>query len=121
MVPVFLHLQLLNAMPFCRCYAFRYPDLMQGYCKGDPDQCDASVLFEHWETHGQDEGRSMTCRSQDAKCCAPPMHPPPARCHFASQLSSTPLSMSSLCLQMLSAIRACCLLFTFRARGARKG
>ena len=35
------------------CYAFRYPDLMAGYCHGTPNSCDFPGLESHWETFGK--------------------------------------------------------------------
>ena len=52
-----------------RCYAYRYPDLLRGYCDGDVQKCEAGELTSHYEQSGQDEGRQFLCKTQDAMCC----------------------------------------------------
>ena len=44
-----------------RCYALRYPDLLQGFCNSDVDQCDWNPLMQHWEETGTAEGRHFGC------------------------------------------------------------
>merc|ERR1719238_633767 len=53
-----------------RCYAYRYPDLLRGFCKGKIQQCDAGELSRHYEQFGQDEGRHFSCKTQDVQCYA---------------------------------------------------
>ena len=40
-----------------RCYAERYRDLFDGYCKGSLSQCAWAELQWHWEVSGKKEGR----------------------------------------------------------------
>ena len=44
-----------------RCYALRYPDLLQGFCNSDVDQCEWTPLMEHWEETGSAEARQFGC------------------------------------------------------------
>lgn len=53
-----------------RCYAFRYADLLAGFCNGDIEQCNAGKLNDHYEKWGEIENREFHCKSQDAQCYA---------------------------------------------------
>jgi hypothetical protein len=52
-----------------RCYAFRYHDLLVGFCNGNIEQCNAGKLNDHYEKWGKSENREFYCKSQDAQCC----------------------------------------------------
>ena len=52
-----------------RCYAYRYSDLLVGFCNGNIEECDAGRLTEHYEQWGKSENREFYCKSQDAQCC----------------------------------------------------
>ena len=59
------------------CYAERYPDLLQGYCNGDLQQCQVEALCLHFEQHGEVAGLVWGCPPQlseqdrkDAECYA---------------------------------------------------
>ena len=51
-----------------KCYAYMYPDLLQGYCRGDVATCDARLLDEHYNKYGKEEGRHFACKTRDAQC-----------------------------------------------------
>ena len=57
-----------------RCYAERYPDLSQGFCK-NPPYCQWARLAEHWKTSGVAEGRTYACAPPPLPAAPPP--PPP--------------------------------------------
>ena len=76
------------------CYAKRYPDLYEGYCRNGPDQCDWVALQRHWDDAGFDEGRTMGCPRPPTPpdppspsprppppCPPPPPDPPPPPTH----------------------------------------
>lgn len=47
--------QLLN------CYVQRYDDLFVAYCHGNWTKCDWVAIAYHWERHGKQEGRKLSC------------------------------------------------------------
>ena len=58
-----------------RCYAERYTDIMEGYCRHDVNKCPWSELSQHFLEHGRQEGRKMDCKPPSGP--PPPLPPPP--------------------------------------------
>ena len=64
------------AMAWCqessctRCYAYRYPDLLQAYCNDNVLQCDWAKIDGHRKTAGEAEKRKVACKNHDTKCYA---------------------------------------------------
>jgi len=52
------------------CYALRNPDLLAGFCGGDPDKCQWEALLKHWAEIGSVKGREFGCFSSSVKCYA---------------------------------------------------
>ena len=48
------------------CYAYRYDDLLRGYCRGEHDHdirhCDWGRLYAHFQCCGKHEGRRWGCQ-----------------------------------------------------------
>ena len=64
------------------CYAFRYPDLLDGYCDGNLALCDWERLQWHWEHNGKVAGRDTSCDGTEPPRTLrrpPPLPPPPPR------------------------------------------
>jgi hypothetical protein len=66
-----------------RCYAMRYPDILQGYCKGldsvagnmndnsqESEACNWDDLEAHYKSAGISEKRVLTCAHEDVVCYA---------------------------------------------------
>ena len=74
--------------PATECYALRYDDLFNGYCKGQLSRCPWKELVTHWAIAGHKEGRTFGCPSPSSPppsppstllppVCRPPPPPPP--------------------------------------------
>ena len=59
-----------------RCYAERYTDILEGYCRHDVNKCPWPELYEHFLDHGRQEGRTMDCKPPSAPPPTPPFSPP---------------------------------------------
>ena len=46
------------------CYAKRYPNLLQGFCKGDENACPTERLYDHYVKHGHSSHLIWGCRDR---------------------------------------------------------
>lgn len=52
------------------CYAKRYPDLFDGYCKDNETNCNYYPLRSHYEQHGKEKKRTWGCDSKPTRPAA---------------------------------------------------
>jgi len=73
-----------------RCYAERYQDLFDGYCKSSYSTCAWSELRWHWEVSGKKEGRQLACPPSSPKLPPPALPLPPVPVPVPAPLSLPP-------------------------------
>ena len=77
----------LSPVPWERCYAQRYSDLLRGYCSGVLAECNLKGLRWHWDHVGSTKGLDRSCTElQLPPLSAPPpphkpLAQPPQACH----------------------------------------